>query len=99
MHYTALEVCKKWSWLITSMRARWAGHMENMVRKRNAYKILVENLKERDHLQDLDRGGRILIKRISKKYNKRARLTHMVQDKDKWQVLVNPVLNQWVPYR
>jgi hypothetical protein len=49
------------------------------------------------HLQDLDRGGRILIKRISKKYDKRAHSTHMVQDKDKWHVLVNPVTDQWVP--
>lgn len=39
----------------------------------------------------------ILIKWISKKYNKRAHWTHMVQDKDKWQVLVNLVMNQWVP--
>jgi hypothetical protein len=49
---------------------------------KNVYRILVENLKERDHLQDLDRGGRILIKRISKKYDKKAHMTHMVQDKD-----------------
>jgi hypothetical protein len=63
------------------------------VGKKNAYRILVENLKERDHLQDLDRGGRILIKWISKKYDKRAHTTHVVQ----WQVLVNPVMNQWVP--
>jgi hypothetical protein len=53
------------------------------VGKKNAYRILVKNLKERDHLQELDRGGRILIKRPSKKYDKRAHTTHMVQDKDK----------------
>jgi hypothetical protein len=57
----------------------------------------VENLKERDHLQNLDRCGRILIKQTSKKYDKRAHTTHVVQDKDKWQVLVNPVMNQWAP--
>jgi len=69
----------------------------HMVGKKNAYRILVKNLKERDHLQDLDRGGRILIKQISNKYDKKAHMTHMVQDKDKWQVLVNPVTNHWVP--
>ena len=99
MHYTVLEICRKWSLVIMSMTARWAGHVEQMVGKRNAYTILVEGLKGRDHLQDPDRGGRMLIKWISKKYYKRARSTHTVQDKDKWQVLVNLAMNQWVPYR
>jgi hypothetical protein len=71
--------------------------MEHRVGKKNAYRILVESLKERDHLQDLDRDGRILIKQISKKYDKKAPLIHMVQDKDKRQVPVNLVMNQWVP--
>ena len=51
----------------------------------------------KSHLQDLDRGGRILIKWISKKYNKKTHSTQVVQDKDEWQDLVNLVMNQWVP--
>ena len=38
MHYTALELCKKWSGV-----TRWAGHVEHAVGKRNAYRILVGN--------------------------------------------------------
>jgi hypothetical protein len=35
--------------MIKSRRMRWAGHVARMVDKRNAYRLLVENQKERDH--------------------------------------------------
>jgi hypothetical protein len=31
------------------MRMKWAGHVARMGEKRNAYRILVESQKERDH--------------------------------------------------
>jgi hypothetical protein len=39
---------------------RWARHVAFIGQKRNASNILVENPKERDHLEDLDVDGRIL---------------------------------------
>jgi hypothetical protein len=35
--------------MIKSRRMRWAGHVARMGEKRNAYKILRESQKERDH--------------------------------------------------
>jgi hypothetical protein len=35
---------------------RWAGHVARMGEKRNAYRILLESQKERDHWEDLDVG-------------------------------------------
>jgi hypothetical protein len=52
---------------MTSKRTRWARHVNHMVEKRNAYRILVEILKESVHLQDLGIGGKIIIKRTLKK--------------------------------
>jgi hypothetical protein len=35
--------------IIKSRRMRWAGHVARMVEKRNAYGLLVESQRERDH--------------------------------------------------
>jgi hypothetical protein len=35
--------------MIKSRRMRWAGHVARMGEKRNAYRILMESQKERDH--------------------------------------------------
>jgi hypothetical protein len=50
--------------VIISRRTRWAGHVARMREMRNAYKILVENLKERDHTKDLGVDGRIVLEWI-----------------------------------
>jgi hypothetical protein len=43
---------------------RWAGHVARLGEKRNAYRILVESQKERDHLEDQDVGGWTILKCI-----------------------------------
>jgi hypothetical protein len=43
---------------------RWAGHVARMGEKRNAYGILVEIQKERDHWEDQDVGGWTIFKFI-----------------------------------
>jgi hypothetical protein len=35
--------------IIKSRRTRWAGHVARMGEKRNAYRLLVGKLRERDH--------------------------------------------------
>jgi hypothetical protein len=39
--------------MITSKRMRWAGHVVHMGDTKNAYKILVKNIKGRCHLGDI----------------------------------------------
>ena len=40
--------------------------------KRNAYRVLMGNLKERDHLEGLGIDGRTVLELLLKKYNGRA---------------------------
>jgi hypothetical protein len=37
---------------IKSRRMRWAGHVACMEERRGVYRILVGNMRERDHLED-----------------------------------------------
>jgi hypothetical protein len=47
--------------MINSRRMRLAGHVESMGVMRNAYKILSENLKGRDHSDDQGVDGTIIL--------------------------------------
>jgi hypothetical protein len=51
-----------------------------------------EDLRER-HLEDLDIGGKLILKRIKK--GKEG--IHLAQERGRWKVLVNVVINLWVP--
>jgi hypothetical protein len=53
--------------MIKSRRLRWAGHILRMGEARNAYNILLENLKGRDHLEDLGVYGKIILEWILRK--------------------------------
>ena len=58
------------------------------------------DLKERDHLEDLDIYGRIIIIIIIWVFKKRDAgmdWIDLVQDRDRWQALVNAVMNFRVP--
>ena len=46
--------------LIKSRIIRWDGHVARMGEKRGVYRVLVGNLKERDHLEDPGADGRII---------------------------------------
>jgi hypothetical protein len=51
---------------------REAGHVAHVDEKRNAYRVLVGKLKERDHLESLRIDGRLILNEILKKYDDRA---------------------------
>jgi hypothetical protein len=53
--------------MIKSTRMRRVGHVECMRKVKNGYKISVENLKGRDHLEDLGVDGRIILDWILEK--------------------------------
>jgi hypothetical protein len=48
--------------IINSRRMRWAGHVARMGGgKRDAYRLLWESQKERDHYEEQDIGGWIIL--------------------------------------
>jgi hypothetical protein len=52
--------------VIKSRRMGWAGHVARMGEGRGVYRVLVENLRERDHWGDPDVDGRIILRWIFK---------------------------------
>jgi len=50
-------------------RMRWAGHVTCMDERRGVYRVLVGNLKERDHLEDSGVDGRIILRWIFRKWD------------------------------
>jgi hypothetical protein len=53
---------------------RWAGHVARRGEGRDAYRILVENLRDRDHLEELGVDGTIVLRWILKKWLRRRGL-------------------------
>jgi hypothetical protein len=68
-----------------------------MGEKRGAYRILVERLREGDHLGDPGIDGRIILKWIFKKWYGGTDWIELPQDRDRWRALVNAVMILWVP--
>ena len=48
--------------MFPSQEGRWAGHVARGEEKNNAFKVFVENLKAKDHLDDLGIEGRVILK-------------------------------------
>jgi hypothetical protein len=56
-----------------------------------------ENLKERDHLEDIGIGGRIFKKALLEMGWKGVECINLAKDRDQWCAFVNTVMNLWVP--
>jgi transposase len=55
------------------------------------------NLRNRDHLEDPDIDGRIILRLIFSKLAGGVHWIDLSLDRDRWQALVNAVMNLWVP--
>jgi len=55
------------------------------------------NLRERDHLEDADVDGRIILRWIFRKRDGGMNWNDLAQDRDRWRALVNEVMNLMVP--
>jgi hypothetical protein len=50
--------------MIKSRRMKWFGYVACREEKRDAFRVLVQDLKERYHMEDLGIVGRIILKWI-----------------------------------
>jgi hypothetical protein len=80
---------------VIKTRMRWAGHVARMVDRKGVYRvILLENPRERDHLEDPGVGGRIILRWIFRKLVRGVMdWIDLAQDRDRWRALVNTVMN------
>jgi hypothetical protein len=60
-------------------------------------RVFVVDRRERDHLKDLGVDGRMILKWIFRKLDGAWTGIHLAEDRDRWQVLVNVVMNLRVP--
>ena len=58
--------------VIKSRRMKWAGHVAHMGRAEVYTGFWWGNLRERNHLEDLDIDGKIILRWIFEKWNVRA---------------------------
>jgi hypothetical protein len=68
-----------------------------MVERRVAYRVLVGNLRERDHSEDPGVDGRLLFEWIVKNWGRCMAWIHLALDKGSWRAFINSVMNLWVP--
>jgi hypothetical protein len=55
------------------------------------------NLRERDHLEGIGVGGRIILKCLFNRWDGDTDWSYLAQDRDRWQALVNARMNFLVP--
>jgi hypothetical protein len=84
--------------VIKSRRMRWAGHVARMGEKRGAYRVLVGRPQGRRPLERPRRRWEDNIKMDVQEVGWGGMdWIDMAQDRDRWQALVNAVINLWVP--
>jgi hypothetical protein len=82
--------------MIKSGRMRWTGHTTGMGAKWNACRALVRKSEGKRPLGDLDIDGRIILKLILEKWVCSMDSIPLVDDRGKWRVPINWVMNSWV---
>jgi hypothetical protein len=79
--------------VIKSRRMRWAGHGARMEKREVHTGFWWGDLREGDHLGDPGVDGRIILKRIVKKWGGGMDWIELAQDRDRWRALVHAVMN------
>jgi len=68
-----------------------------MGERRGVYRVLVGNLRGRDHLEDRGIDGKIILRWIFRKWDGGMDWIDLAQDRDRWRALVNAVMNLQTP--
>jgi hypothetical protein len=79
--------------VIKSRRLRWAGHVARMGRREVHTGFWWGDMGEGDHLGDPGIDGRIILRWIFGKWDGGLNWIELAQDRDRWQALVNAVMN------
>lgn len=70
---------------VIKLRTRWAGHVTCMGENKNVSRVMMRNLKEKDHLEDRGREGRIKLKMNVKEIGQKGMdLIHLDQARVLW---------------
>jgi hypothetical protein len=64
--------------------------------RRGAARFWWGNLREKNHLEYLSVDWRIILKQIFKKWDGDMDWIDLAQDRNRWQAVVNTVMNLWV---
>jgi hypothetical protein len=78
---------------------RWVGRVSFMGDRKGVYRVMVGNLKKRDHMEDPSVDGRTTSSWIFRKCvgGRGMDWIDMAQDRGTWRALVNAVMNLRVP--
>ena len=84
--------------VIKLRRMKLAGNVASMGERRGVSRVLVGKPEEGDRLEDPSIDGRIVLIWIFRKWDVQGLdWTDMVQDRDRWQALVNVAMNLRLP--
>jgi hypothetical protein len=83
--------------VVKSKRMRWAGHVARMGKREVHTGFWWGDLRESDYLANPGVDGRIILKRIFKKWDEGMDWIELARDRDRWRALVNAVMNLRVP--
>jgi hypothetical protein len=91
--YSSPEIIRQFK----SRRLRWAGHVARMAEGRNVYRVLVGKPEEKRPLERprhrWEDGIKIDLREIGWGG---VEWIHLAEDRDRWQAVVNVVMNIWV---
>jgi len=65
--------------------------------RRDAYRVLAGNLRERDHLEEPGMDGNIILRWMFSSWDGGMDWIDLAQDRDRWLSLVNAVMNFQFP--